>query len=247
MRAVILAAGAGIRLRPMTDRLPKCLLPVSGQPILAHQLSALIKCNIDNITIVTGHCSDKIKNYVADKKHIKILKNKDYAITNNAYSLWLARDFIFADPEGCIVINSDLIFHPSMLRFLINHPAPDAMIIDRNVDFQSDMLKAQMEGDKIIHMSKDLPLELTAAEAVGPVKLSPTGAKKFIDYIGSLIAKGDKNHWFFYMLSDFAKKYHFVGATNPGYLWTEIDTPDDWAHANNKIPYNFTELDIYEN
>ncbi|MFY9457486.1 MAG: phosphocholine cytidylyltransferase family protein [Candidatus Spechtbacterales bacterium] len=244
MKAIILAAGVGSRLRPYTDDKPKCLLEVAGHPVLEYQLNAIRKCGIIDIAIVTGYCGDKIKTYCESAQiPVTIIYNSEYLTTNNAYSIWLARDYASSAQDGCLVINSDLIFRPAMLKLLIDSPDPDAIIVDSIKDITTDMVKAQMRGKRIIHASKDLAAHLAGAEVVGPAKFSRQGAAQFMDHIEAPIKAGDKNRWFFYSLGDFGKANNLIGVENPGYFWAEIDTPEDLSAAREKTPANFIEID----
>lgn len=240
MRAVILAAGVGSRLLPHTKNQPKCLLQVRGHCVLDYQIQALKQCHIKDIAIVTGHCGAKIEKHMETKGiPVTIIRNEDYKTTNNAYSLFLANKFIQRDQSPCILINSDLIFGPEMLHTLLAAPEPDGMIIESKVDPTSDMVKAKTRGKRIIHMSKEIPERLASAQVIGPVKFSPRGTVRFLNHIESQIKKGERNHWFFYTLGEYAAHHRFVGIENQGYFWAEIDTPSDLAWARKYTPPNF--------
>ncbi len=240
MKAVILAGGQGKRLLPYTLTKPKCLLSVQGRTILDYQLAALESCRIKEVAVVTGFCHETVIDHLAKKGlPIKIIHNANYQETNNAYGLWLARDYLADSLDGFVVINADLIFSSAMLEFLISHVDPDGMIIKKNPDPSSDMVKIAMSGSKIIAMSKDIPLGQATAEAIGPVKFSQLGGKAFMDFIGSFISRGELNHWLFYMLGDFGRQYQFSGIENPGFIWAEIDTPEDLKLASDLIPADF--------
>lgn len=238
MKAIILAAGSGTRLLPQTKETPKCLLDISGKAILDYQLNVLRKCGITDIAIVTGFQNEKIKNHLKNTS-VSFIHNDDYKTTNNAYSLWLARDFVHGDTEGFIVINSDLLFQSAMLQTILDAPIADGMIIEQTVNPASDMVKITMEETKIIHMSKQIPPDQAHAEAVGPVKFSVEGGKRFMEHIERAIDGGDKMNWFFYTISDYAKEYPFFGVPNPQHLWAEVDTPEDLELARKIIPTDF--------
>lgn len=235
MKAVILAGGIGSRLRPLTEKMPKCLLKVGNSTILERQISTLNSFGIQDIAIVTGHESQKIADHI-QSKNITLIHNPDYETTNNAYSLWLARDFVREEKDGFIVCNSDLIFKPDMLRTLLESTAADKMIVDDSlVDMTSDMVKVQLiDNDRIHEMSKQLDTSLASAEAVGPVIFSQKGGAKFMEHIDTAISNGDKKNWFFYTLSQFAKYYPFYAVRNKGSMWAEIDTVEDFENATRR-------------
>ena len=88
MRIIILAAGQGTRLRPLTDDRPKCMVEVNGTSIIERQLNTMHACGIkdENITIVCGYCSDILKDRFKDTK-IHFIVNEQYDSTNMVFSL----------------------------------------------------------------------------------------------------------------------------------------------------------------
>ena len=235
MKAVILAAGQATRLRPLTEFTQKCLLTVHDIPVLDYQIAVLKTCGITDIAIVTGHCAELVRTHVAGHSPaITVIHNADYLETNNAYSLTLARAFVEESADGFLVVNSDLIFTPQMLQALLDAPEQDAIVIDKNPDLANDMVKVDMEGNRIREMSKTLPRERVTAQALGPVKFSKAGGAQYLDFI-----EGERKNWLFYTLSDYAKDHEFYGVENQGYHWAEIDTPEDLEDAHLRIPEAF--------
>ena len=95
VKAIILAAGQGTRLRPLTDDIPKCMVEVNGKPILNRQLDTLQSAGIENIIVVTGYEENKIN----DPRITKVF-NEEYASTNMLYSLLCAEDYM----EGNVIV-----------------------------------------------------------------------------------------------------------------------------------------------
>lgn len=91
MNALILAAGMGTRLRPFTENIPKCLVPVNGTPIIERQITFLKEKGIQEITVVSGYKADRL-NYLISKYGIEIVLNENYARYNNIYSLYSVLD-----------------------------------------------------------------------------------------------------------------------------------------------------------
>ena len=93
MKALILAAGLGSRLAPITNDRPKSLVPVNGQPILMKQISNLYENGITDITIISGYKAEILENVVHSKyPEINIIYSVDYECTNNMYSAYLAKE-----------------------------------------------------------------------------------------------------------------------------------------------------------
>jgi len=234
MKAIIVAAGKGSRLLPHTENMPKCLLKVRGHSILDYQLNALYACGIKDIVIVTGYLEEKIRQHITVP--VTFITNSEYRDTNSAYSLLLAKDHL---RDGFIHINSDLLFHPEMLKALIDHKEESGMIIERIVQTGSDMKKIVLQGNNIVRMDKKLPENEADAEAVGPVKFGKEGSKKIISMLESLTEEEKAREWAYGLFSKFASTNSFVGVDNPGYFWAEIDTASDLIEANQNIPPDF--------
>jgi choline kinase len=234
--AIILAAGPGSRLLPHTLHSPKCLTPIAGHPILRYQISALRRCGIQDIVMVVGYLADSVRDYV--DASVTLVENKDYASTNSSYSLWLARTHM---RRGFIHLNSDLLFEPSLLRALLNSKEENAVIIDRDVHPDSDMMKAQMNGRRIVQMGKRLNTG-AAAEVVGPAKFGPSGAALLIERLGQLDAAGDRNRWAYSVFGELADSLSFAGIDNPGAFWGEVDTVADAEEAGRRIPQSLIRL-----
>jgi len=113
--ALLLAAGTGTRLRPLTRNAPKCLTEVGGRPILDRLVHNLRSKGFKRLVVVLGHQGDQIRDFLrhtADDMRIDYVFNPDYRTTNNLYSLWLARQQI---QEPFLLVESDLVFEASML------------------------------------------------------------------------------------------------------------------------------------
>lgn len=120
VQAVILAAGMGTRLRPLTDDCPKALVQVNGQPILKRQLDALVRTGIENIVITTGYRSAKLRAFIRKNfpsLKVRFVHNRRYESTNTAYSLLKTRRYVNAD--RVLFLHADLVFDPRLLTELL--------------------------------------------------------------------------------------------------------------------------------
>ena len=126
MNSLILAAGTGTRLRPITNDIPKCLVKIGNKSLLDWQLENLKKAGIKNINIVTGYKQDKI---IKDReiKFNKIYFNKSYNSTNMVKSLLLAKDLFYTD---LLISYSDIIYKTEIVKLLLESKHKNAIIID---------------------------------------------------------------------------------------------------------------------
>jgi L-glutamine-phosphate cytidylyltransferase len=227
--AVILAAGAGSRLLPHTAHAPKCLTAIAGYPILQYQIAALRRCGIEHLVIVVGYLSACIRDFV--KGPVTYVENTEYSTTNSSHSLWLARRHL---RDGYIHLNSDLLFEPGVLEALLASPQENAVVVERSVRAASDMMKAEMEGDRIRRMGKRL--SGAAAEVVGPAKFGPDGARRIVDTLDRLETDGERNRWAYSIFGELADDLGLAGVDNPGYFWAEVDTIADARDAERRVP-----------
>lgn len=115
MRAIILAAGLGTRLRPMTDNTPKALIKVKDKPLVEYQIEYLKEKGIDEIIVVVGYLHEQF-DYLKEKHGVKLVFNEKYAEYNNFYSLYLVKDYL----ADSYVIDADNYLFKNMFRSDIN-------------------------------------------------------------------------------------------------------------------------------
>lgn len=158
-RAVILAAGVGERLRPLTDETPKCLVEVGGKPILLRALSTLARCGFSEVVIVVGHCRSRIQEAVGDVfqgMKIQYVLAPEYDKTNNVVSLWQARDSLDRD---VLLLEADVIFEEKVLRRLLQADG-NAMIVSQYCTWHSGTVirrdaKTQIVSQLILGADQD--------------------------------------------------------------------------------------------
>jgi L-glutamine-phosphate cytidylyltransferase len=122
MNAIILAAGKGERLRPLTNEIPKCMVKLFGKTLLEYQIDVFKSCGINDITIVTGYKADKIK-----LKGVNFLHNENYDTTNMVETLFCAKEKL---SENVIISYGDIIFEKKILQKLINSEWDSSIIVD---------------------------------------------------------------------------------------------------------------------
>ncbi len=121
MQAIILAAGFGKRLRPLTDHMPKALVPVKGQPLLFHGLDCLARSGqITEVVVVVGHRKQDIMDALGGSYKgmaITYVENPLYEETNNVYSLALAKPYL---REDCLLLECDLYYTDDLIKRLLS-------------------------------------------------------------------------------------------------------------------------------
>ena len=133
MQAIILVAGLGTRLKPLTDEVPKCLTEVHGKAILDNTLEALEANGIKKVSLVIGYLGDTIRKRVGDKygnMDVCYIENDRYDRTNTSYSLYLAIKELSGDTP-LLVLEGDIYFEPKLLRNLLRDEYPTSTTVQK--------------------------------------------------------------------------------------------------------------------
>jgi histidinol-phosphate/aromatic aminotransferase/cobyric acid decarboxylase-like protein/choline kinase len=133
MKAIILAAGYGNRMRPLTDNAHKTLLNIAGETIIGRILDGLCDNNITEFVIVTGYRSEELSEYCLKNYpqcSIQFVHNERFRETNNIFSMALAFEQIAIDSD-IILIESDLIYEPAVIKRLLSSRYANVALVDR--------------------------------------------------------------------------------------------------------------------
>jgi choline kinase len=236
MRAIILAAGQGQRLRPLTDHFPKCLIPIGGAPVLEHMLCRIERCGLKDAVLVTGFEADCIRHSVnrfgLRDLRVEFLVNERFAETNNLYSLWLA----LRDNTGPVtILNADDYFNVHILEALENTSADTAAVVDFARPLPSDAMKARVDGSRVTFLGKTLPEQFASGNAIGMYRFSTRTANLLRDEIGCWIREGRVKDFYVAAISELASRIPIHAVSTEGLTWGEIDDHDDLAAAPSKF------------
>jgi len=229
MRGIILTAGRGDRLRPITGDRPKCLTTVGGCTILERQLRALRACGISRIAVVTGYRAEDVRRVGGPS--IEFVHNPRYAMTNSLYSLWLARDLL---GEGFVVLNCDVVFHRQMLMDLLAARDEDALLValrGRDELYSDEEMKLRVRNGRVVEISKALRDGDSDGESIGIAKFGASGAALLVEEMDRLIAAGAIRDWAPAAFDGFCRRRPLHVVDHRGFPWIEIDSPHDYWRA----------------
>lgn len=227
-KAIILAAGQGRRLLPYTQDRPKCLLDFGGRTLIEIQIAAFRSCGIKDVTVVIGYRGDRVRERLGDQ--VRYVENSRYESTSSMYSLWLAgRSF----QEGCIVLNSDVLFHPGILRKLLASESPNALAMDFNAHLNEEEMKVLVEGNRVKGLSKSFTR--ADGENVGMLKFDKNGLKMLIDTIEFFLGQGYFSEMVPFAVNAMASKCFIEAVSVDRLPWIEIDFPEDYERALKEI------------
>lgn len=234
-KAIILAAGVGSRIRPMTDNCPKCLLRIGGITILERMVSHILSCGIKEIIFILGYCQEQIKKALKKKfpeLNVHFVVNNYYAKTNTGFSLMLARNFIKG--SNFIKFDADIVFEKEILKKLIECNDSNYLCIDRNIHLDAEEIKVILDDqNRVLEASKTVDPKLAAGESIGIEKIDSSAAMLLFSELETMM-EDKKNHQDYYESSYnrlIEKKIPFHALDISGLKWMEIDTKDDFIKA----------------
>lgn len=229
--AVILAAGAGTRLRPRTEKVPKGLLEVGGRTLLDYQLDALAAHGLRDILVVTGFGAEQILARFGSR--IRTVHNPGFETSNNLHSLWAARaEFAGRD---FLCLHADVLFHPAMLGPLLQSRADAAMLLDPAL--VEETMKARLEGDQVAEIGKAIPKEKQGGTFLGIARFAPAASAALPEVLDALAADpGRRNNYFIACIPTLAARGLRVEPVwTQGLPWIEIDFEDDFDRAQAEV------------
>jgi choline kinase len=182
MIGLVLAAGAGRRLRPHTDRLPKALVPVDGdRTVLDIILANFAEVGLRDVAVVVGYAADAVvqRRPELEQRHgvrLELVQNDRAEDWNNAYSLWCARDLL---TQGVVLSNGDTV-HPVSVeeRLLASRGAPLRIAVDDVKSLAHEEMKIELDADGgLARISKQLDASTAAGEYIGVTLIEPAAAE----------------------------------------------------------------------
>lgn len=222
VHAVVLAAGLGRRLQPLTDERPKTLLSVNGQPILGHILEALMATGYERVTVVTGYEAEQVRSFCSryDRLAFEFVHSDAFEETNNSYSLWLAREHL---QDGFTLVNSDTLFPTACLDRLRKREG-SALVVDRVGELTDESMKVRVEDGRILAIGKDL--DRAESEYIGLCKFAPSDAAALVRCLDDLVEHDHTNEWYETAFDRLAAD-RSLGVVEVHEGWIEIDDRED--------------------
>ena len=218
MRAIILCAGKGTRLKPWTNFKPKPLFKVNNTPLIENNISFLLKNNIDDIVIVTGYMNDEF-DYLAKKyNNINIIINKDYNKYNNYYSLLLAQQYF---DDDILILSGDIYIKDD---FLISKYLNDKSVVfsHKNYTNETEHIVLFNTNNKITKITKMQAYDEYIANNITFLKqeILPT-------FLEELKNVKDYNEYYEDVLSRLIYKHNIFVETIDNNIVIEIDSIKD--------------------
>jgi choline kinase len=228
MKTVILAAGAGSRLKPLTDHMPKCLLKVGLKCILEMTIENLLATNNSEIIIVTGYLENKIREFIRERfplLQITYIYNELYASTNNIYSLWLAKNEVLGD--DMMMLDSDIVFDGRIISKLQNSGYKNCLALKRH-EVHDEEIKVKTDAHGcVIEIGKEVNMSQAAGESIG-IEIFGIEALVELYFIldRKVVTEKKVNQFYEAAFQELSDNNLFIVDTTE-YFCMEIDTEED--------------------
>lgn len=241
MKAIILSAGQGKRLLPLTDSRPKCLLPLCGRSLLEWQLRALAANGFSEAVVVVGFAAETVEAVVRDLDlpglTVRTLFNPFYSVADNVGSCYVALPEMAGD---FLILNGDTLFEPSVLATLLERAtAPVTVTIDRKDAYDADDMKVCLDGGRRLRaIGKTLPLDSVDGESIGMLLFRGDGGARFARAIDTILREPEgTRRWYLSAIDRMAQRgddgVEIVSIE--GHQWGEVDFPADAERARRLV------------
>ena len=234
-RAIILSAGKGSRLLPLTADRPKCLIELSGRTLLEWQLDSLFEAGIREMVVVAGFGVDLVEEVLArrgaERGSVSVIFNPFYHVADNLGSTWMAREAMDRD---FVILNGDTLVPPALVAGLLAAPpAPITLAVDVKAEYDADDMKVLCEGERLVRVGKRLAAGSYNAEAIGHSRYMGEGPAAFRERIERMMRTPDGTSQFYLSAIDRLADDGIVRAAPiHGLEWAEVDYPADLETAH---------------
>jgi choline kinase len=234
IKAIILSAGQGKRLSPLTDTRPKCLIDLAGKTVLHWQLAHLHAAGVAEAVVVTGFGANLVEAEIASLDlpglTVRTLFNPFYALSDNLATCWLALE----EMRGpFLILNGDTLFEPAIAQRLLVAPAAAITVtVDRKGSYDADDMKVRTDGGAtLLEIGKTI--ETYDAESIGMLRFEAEGAALFAAAVKAALRRPEGlKRWYLSVIDQLARETGVVRiASIEGLAWAEMDFPEDLPRA----------------
>jgi len=237
MKAVILSAGQGKRLSPLTADNPKCLLNIEGRTIIEWQIGELAKGGIDQVAVVTGYLADRVEQLLArryDPRRVRVIYNPTYSWADNLFSCWVAR---YEMSQEFVLLNGDTLFEAAVLDRLLEAPFhPVTVVTHKKSHYDADDMKVSLDGDRLVNIGKKLASDQIDAESIGMILFREKGPVVFRRALDNAMGEPSASKkWYLSVIARMARSMPVWTFAANGLQWCEVDYPADLKKAHKVV------------
>ena len=227
--AIVLSAGQGSRLLPVTATIPKCLIAVGGKTLLERQLAALAEAGLKRVLVVTGYRHEQIDEAVRRPQPLEVETrfNPFWAVASSIGSVWMARDRL---QRPFCLLNGDTLFDPQILTAALGSPGAGLGLVVEPIEAASyDDMLVRAENGSVAAVSKDLPEQDATHRSLGFV-IAAEGYRDYAQELDTLIAERNGAGAYHHDILDrLARRWKVAAIERAAGFWQEVDRPEDIA------------------
>lgn len=229
--AILLSAGQGSRLLPLTAERPKCLIEFSGKSLIEWQVEMLARAGVKRIDVVTGFMTDQVEEHVAriDDPRVEITChfNPFFKVADNLGSCWIVRERMKGD---FLILNGDTLVSEDIVRRVQEGSDwPIAVTVDVKPAYDSDDMKVSRgQNGRLARIGKTLTAEVSNAESIGFLAFRGEGVELFRETVRQTMRTPDGvNHWYLKVIDMIADSGKVGTKSIEGMDWAEVDFSND--------------------
>lgn len=249
MIGVILAAGMAKRLRPLTDKCPKCLLEIGGRTLLERTVESMCQAGITSFVVVTGYKEHMIRSFLESyaqqqnatlppqkQLYFRFLNNADYEHNNNIYSLWMSMQAVRG--QDFLLMDSDILCDPKAVQEVAAQPV-SALALNRHELGEEEMKIVVDDQMRITEISKTCKVEDALGESVGIEKIMADYSEALAQELDQMICEEKLVDIFYERAFErlIPKGHTFKVVDTTHFFSYELDTPEDYEKAQELWPY----------
>jgi choline kinase len=233
--AVLLCAGGGTRLKPLTDDRPKALVDVGGETILGRAVRLLLAAGVRHLVVATGYREEAVRAALAKTDaRVTFCHNADFASTQNSVSLQRCAEALAG--RAFFKLDGDLLFHRDVLLRLDAARAALSVAVDRRATLGEEEMKVIADGTSIRSFGKHLAPRACAGESIGIERVDVDAGEKLFRALDEAVRAGRTSLYYEDVYGELVAEGLDAELVDVSDLpWIEIDTPDDLAAARRTI------------
>jgi choline kinase len=233
LKAIIIGAGRGRRLMPLTEGTPKCYAEIGGRRILDWALAALRAAGLSEVVFVGGYRIERVR---ADYPDLSFRHNADWERNNILASLFHAED---AMDDGFVCSYADILYRPSIVRRVLDAPGDVVLAVDtdwrarytgRSQHPEHDAEKVLVEGDRVLRVARDVDSAAAYGEYIGLARFSPAGAAALREHYHR-DAQGLQRAYLIDLLQRMLERGVEMSKVDTAGDYFEVDTTEDYYLA----------------
>jgi choline kinase len=227
---ILLAAGLGSRLRPLTNDRPKCLMDLGGETLLARLVRQLVAGGVEHLVVATGYEDARVVESLAHPPvPVTFAPCPDYATTQNSVSLLRALDHC---PPGAVVkLDGDLVLPDAVLALALT-AAGSCVLVDDREPPREEAMKVRCEGDRAVAFGKGLDPGVCRGESIGVERFAAEDRAVLHAVLRETVARGVTDRYYEDLYDDVIRRGVTLRARSlQGAAWTEVDDHADLARA----------------